>query len=130
MPFLRPNCKEQFFLTMWGNCIFVYVHIWFTYYFHRKSAYKYHSLLYVRLLIHSSIGWNLVNKTGLDILIIETIASLGKRWEFCRNFPTHSILADKIAQLKSVFFLQKDDNSWNYNLSWSVSMKIPGNSLY
>ena len=58
--------------------------------------------------------------------------------EFCRNFPTYCILVDKIEQLKSVFFCKRklihENIRANYfsplTLSWSVLMKITGDSLY
>ena len=88
----------------------------------------------------------MVNKTGFDIFIIETNALLGKRWEvagcstfylFLKNFAETFQHFQNWATEVCFFCKRKiiHENIWANNfspltLSWSVSMKITGDSLY
>ena len=55
----------------------------------------------------------MVNKTGFDILIIETNALLGKRWEVAGCCTFYLFLKTNLNNW-ILFFLQKEDNSWKY----------------
>ena len=75
----------------------------------------------------------MVNKTGFDILIIETNTLLGKRWEVAGSstfYLFHKNFADKIEQLKSVFFCKRKIIHENIWANTSHLLLYPGLSLW